>query len=53
MRQFLLYIQWWIVLLSGPVGLCAEDCKKNSNSPQTFLDNTITWVLGVPQRQKS
>ena len=39
MHQFLLYILWWIVLLSGPVGFWAGDCKKNSNIPQTFLDD--------------
>ena len=47
MHQFLLYISWWIVLLVGPVGFWAEDCKKNSNIPQTFLDD-IAQVHGVP-----
>ena len=28
MHQFLLYTLWWIVLLLGPVGFWAEDCKK-------------------------
>ena len=48
MLQFLLHIHRWIVLLSVPVGLWAEDRKKNSKLPQTFLDNIITGIHGVP-----
>ena len=36
MHQFLLYISWWIVLLSGPVGFWAEDCKKKFQHTTNF-----------------